>query len=564
MQEEFEKVYLDLQRECLIEGTRIVSMGAWVYDYDKGQPHWSEGVYDVYGLEPGTEAPLLEECLSYFVEEDRERVRAALLRIQRDGGSYDFECELITKAGVHKFVRVIGKSGSLLDGCKNCLFGVIQDISETRRIRDALVEARDQANAANQAKSNFLATVSHELRTPLNPILGFSDLLLEEIEDEEQLEMVRAINDAGQSLIETINRIIEFAELNPEKLKLRQDRFALSDLVDEVVFELSESKPSFAVEVDVEHHSSLPGELLVVGDFKKVKCVLLHLLENSAKFSGANSAKLRSSLRPLDSEHVIWHVDVEDDGVGIDAKSLGHVFDPFLLGNATFTRSQGGAGMGLAICRGYVELMDGQITVESELGHGATFSFYVCLSTAEVIEDVLFAGGTKTGAIACDVDDCVDSGDEADTDDHVTAGELESSESKDREQVSVLMVEDNAANLFYQTRILEGMGCRLTTATDGQQALDKYRPDLYDVVLLDLHMPGIDGIEVLKSIRQYEASTGATRVPVLVLTADLLTSTQAVCRAEGADAFVSKPVNANDLKHKIADVLMARGSEVEF
>ncbi|MGZ0656529.1 response regulator [Coraliomargarita sp. W4R72] len=535
MQENFEKVYLDLQRECLIEGSRIVSLGAWIYDCDKERVHWSEGVYDVYGLSPEGAPPLFEECLSYFVEEDRARLRAELIRIKENRGSYDFECELITRSGIHKFVRVIGKSGSPLAGCTNCLFGVVQDISETRKIRDALVEARDQANAANQAKSNFLATVSHELRTPLNPILGFSDILLEEIENEEQLEMVRSINEAGQSLVETINRIIEFAELNPEKMKLSQDAFLLPNLIDEVVSELVESQPSFPIEVEMVQDAALPEQAVVVGDFKKVKCVLSNLLENSAKFSGVDSVKLRSVLSPLDAEHVLWHVDVIDTGVGIDSELLERIFDPFLIGNETYTRPQGGAGMGLAICRGYVELMDGRISVVSQKGEGATFSFYICLSIA-----------------AGDVAVVAHTGDEH------AAGDVELEVPMPKEKISVLMVEDNATNLYYQSRILESIGCHLTTATDGQQALDKYQPELYDLVLLDLHMPGIDGLDVLKSIRQGEAAAGAARVPVIVLTADLLRSTQAVCLECGADEFVSKPVNGSELRRKIAGVLAER------
>ncbi|MDQ8193335.1 response regulator [Coraliomargarita sp. SDUM461004] len=553
MQEDLEKVYLDLQRECLVEGARIVAMGAWVYDVAKGLVHWSEGVYDVYGMSSDTDPPSLEECLSYYIPEDRDRLREALVQIETNIGSYDFECELITRAGVHKFVRVIGKSGSLLQGCNHCLYGVIQDISETRQIRNALIEARDQANAANQAKSNFLATVSHELRTPLNPILGFSDILLEEVENEEQLEMVRAINEAGQSLVETINRIIEYAELSPEKMKLRQDEFELSTLIHEVVEDLADCQPHFSVEVDMQQEASLPAGMLLQGDFKKVKCVLSNLLGNAAKFSGATVAQLRSSLSRLDPDHVLWHVDIEDRGVGIDPQLVEHIFDPFLIGNATYTRPQGGSGMGLAICRGYVELMDGRISVKSEQGEGATFSFFICLSIAGNQDCVKCA---SAGSLGEDepvfIDELTDFSEEQEVDVSLEPTAL------DTTKISVLMVEDNTSNLFYQTRILEEMGYRLTTATDGQQALETYRPGLYDVILLDLHMPGIDGVEVLKSIREDEARCGAAKVPVIVLTADLLRSTQATCREYGADVFVSKPVNAAELKRKIEGVLADR------
>jgi signal transduction histidine kinase/ActR/RegA family two-component response regulator len=555
MQDDFESVYLDLQRECLIEGTRIVSMGAWIYDLDRDQVYWSEGVYDVHGVSDADGPLSLEDSLAFYVEADRVRVREALARIQREGGSYDFECELTTAQGVHKFVRVIGKSGGHLADCKNCLFGVVQDVSDTRRIRDALIEARDQANAANQVKSNFLATVSHELRTPLNPIMGFSNILLEEVEDEEQLEMLRLINEAGQHLHDTINRILEFAEFDPEKKKLSKDRFVLSDLIAEVVYETNRSLPELSVEVESEREAEVPADLMLVGDFNKVKCVLSNLLGNAAKFSGVQSVKVRSVLKSLDAAHVLWHVDVQDEGVGIDPKLLDHVFDPFLLGDSTCTRAQGGSGMGLAVCRSYVELMDGRISVQSKPGEGATFSFYICLSIAANLED-----DDAQKVFESDVSDAA----AAEAVVAVAPEEPEEVEEPEEAPVSVLMVEDNATNVYYQSRILEKMGCQVTTALDGRQALDIYQPGKFDLVLLDLHMPGIDGIEVLKSLRVEEAVSGAERVPVIVLTADLLTSTQAVCRECGADEFVSKPVKYNDLRRKIIDVLSDCSSEIEL
>jgi len=251
--------------------------------------------------------------------------------------------------------------------------------SEIKRLKLALIEANRQVNAANQAKSNFLATVSHELRTPLNPILGFSDLLLEEIEDEEQLEMVRSINEAGQVLVETVNHIIEYAELDPEKSKLSQDHILHTMLIDEVVSDVRERYPSFSIELSIEQDPVLPEGIQLIGDIEKVKSVFSNLLENAAKFSGVDSVKLHSVLRSMDSQRVLWHVDVQDGGEGIDATLLDAIFDPFLVGKNTYTRTQRGAGMGLAICRGYVELMDGQISVQSQKGVGTTFSFFVSL-----------------------------------------------------------------------------------------------------------------------------------------------------------------------------------------
>lgn len=520
---ELEPSYSDLQQLCLVEGSRMVSMGAWVLDLKQSQVYWSEGVYEIHNVAPATGPLNFDECLSFFVGEDRERVRQAISKLQSDGGSFDLECELRSRTGVSKYVRVVGRCGSELSGCSDCLFGVIQDVTETRQIQDALVEARDQANAANQAKSNFLATVSHELRTPMNPILGFSDLLLDEISDPEHLEMVRSIYEAGQSLYETINSLIEFAELNPEKLKLRQDHFLVKDLLEEVVLSISEVHAPFSIEIEQEQSSDLPEDFMLVGDLDKIKSVLLNLLGNAAKFSGASSAKLHSVVSPMDSQRVLWHVDVEDEGVGIDANLLDHIFAPFRHGSAsTRTRVHGGAGIGLAICRGYVELMDGQISVQSRKGEGTTFSFYLSLCRVDRGESAALAG--------------------------------DDSESE-KEQLSVLMVEDNASNVFYQTHLLEALDCKLTVAVDGQEALDKFRPNCFDLVLLDLHLPRISGLDVLKSIRESETLAGAPNVPVIVLTADLLRSTETACRDYGADEFIAKPVNANELKLKMAAVL---------
>jgi two-component system autoinducer 2 sensor kinase/phosphatase LuxQ len=337
--------------------------------------------------------------------------------------------------------------------------------------------------------------------------------------------MVRSIYEAGQNLHETINSLIEFAELNPEKLKLRQDHFYVEELLNEVACTVSEIHAPFTVEIEREQSSDLPEDFTLVGDLDKIKSVLLNLLGNAAKFSGASSAKLHSVVSSMDARRILWHIDVEDVGVGIDADLLDHIFAPFRHGSSTRTRVHGGAGIGLAICRGYVELMDGQISVQSRKGEGTTFSFYLSLCRG----DREFSG--------------------------MQLDHLADESTPPARQLSVLMVEDNASNVYYQTHLLEAFNCELTVAIDGQEALDKFRPNCFDLVLLDLHLPRISGLDVLKAIRESEARAGASNVPVIVLTADLLHSTETTCRDYGANEFIAKPVNANELKLKMAALL---------
>ncbi len=630
-----DEIQLNLQKEYLIAGSRLASLGAWIYYPDARKVEWSEGVFKIHGLPVG-EVPSLAKCLSYYVKKDQPRIMQALEHLEETGEGYDLECEITAEDGIRKFVRVIGRryDNRLSEG--QSLVGVIQDITdqstmrrgmdaffkltpdlvgaidfklrpvtispswesllgwsrydmirhgvecvvhekdrplmekalqramvshavewvetrvvskrgdeywlswrmfadcslklifisarditESRMVRDALLEAKEMADSAERAKANFLATMSHELRTPLNPILGFSDLLLEELEDEEHLEMLRVINESGQKLTSVLNGILDYTKIDSGTVSLAEDHFSMSSLLEELLLRAKSKLASDRVDLKLvqDIDPRIPAGVECIGDQYRIMSVVAHLLDNAVKFSDSGEVVLHSSLVQSGDSGVLWHVDVSDQGIGIPSRILDSIFDPFLLGDDTYTRRYEGTGMGLAICKRSVELMGGQISVKSEPSVGSTFSVMLPLRISKVeVENVVH------------VDDF---------------SVLESM------QLKVFMVEDNLPNIYYQMRILKEIGCRVTSASSGEIAFAKYETNQYDLILLDLHMSGVGGLDVLKWIRSKEIREGAKRVPILIVSADVMPSAKAVCLEYGADGFISKPVSPDGLKSAI-------------
>lgn len=639
------ELHQSLQKEYLIEGSRVAALGTWVYQPESGVSDWSDGVFEIYGLTPG-DVPSVEDSLAFFTETDRPRIGDAFAALERSGEGYDLECELVADGGIHKFVRVIGKRRYLGNSLQPYLVGVIQDVSEqhtmrraldaffelnpdligvidfkqrpvklcpswevlsgwsqhemirlgleciihdedrekfaaairrtidsnqkenlecrmvsksggvywiswrmfadsslelvfvsardesdSRRVQEALLAAKDQADAASRAKSNILAAVSHELRTPLNPIVGFSDLLLEEVESEEHLEMLRSISSAGEHLTNIVDEILDFAKVDSGGETLVDDTFRVSLLLQACIKKMTSQLDLVATQIELkltESSNVAPGSKFV-GDQAKIERVLCHLVENAVKFSDKPKVTVDSELIALSQGSFLWHVDIHDNGIGIDPESLENIFEPFHQVDHSYARRRGGMGMGLAVCKRYVELMGGRLAVRSELGQGSTFSFFLPLRMAE----------PTVSMAAANVQECA----------ALFEGKLK-----------IFMVEDNESNVYYQSRILEELGCDLTSVTSGELAMAEYVPERYDCVLLDLHMPGLSGVEVLKWIRAEEARAGVEQVPIIILSVDIMPSARSHCIELGADLFVSKPVNPERLQQAIYKVLCKRPS----
>lgn len=473
-----------------------------------------------------TAGDLKQEGLSAVVcPEDRPRMQKLLREVIHSARIEKIENRVLSKRGtMHWFSWRI-----FADKTTETVFISARDVSDRKEAEKALIEAKIQAEEANQAKSDFLAVMSHELRTPLNPILGFTDLLMEEIENPEHREVLAAISDAGEILTSVIGDVLDFAKIESGRSDVHADVFDLRRLVERQVGFMAGQIKNDTVRLDhtFEVNKRLPESASYIGDEEKIARVLSNLLGNAIKFTDNGAIHLDCSVDPIDTDRAMLHVDITDSGIGIAEETLDELFKPFRQADSSRTRRHGGAGLGLAICKKLVELMGGQMTARSQLGKGSTFSFVLPLSlppaSATPAETVKRSGGASALLI--------------------------------KDAPHILLVEDNATNTFYAKRLLAGMGCPVTAVSSGEEALAQYSPDDHAVILLDLHMPGIGGMEVLRTVRAQELESGAEHQPILILTADVLPTTREACLKNGASGVLNKPVRAMELKAAIEGAL---------
>lgn len=412
------------------------------------------------------------------------------------------------------------------------LFVSARLVTEQKEANQALQEARVRAEEANRVKAEFLAVMSHELRTPLNPILGFTEILLEDAEEGEQREILHSIVDSGRHMLSLIDEILSFSKIDAGKVKVEPVEFSLADLVKSKLNLMSGQLKGKAIELSSEiepgpfQQEGLP---ILVGDSGMLRQVLRNLIGNAIKFTDQGRVVLRAKVLEAAAGQALLRFEVEDTGIGIEAKHLRGLFDSFYQVDSSMTREFGGTGLGLTICERLVGLLGGEIKVTSECGAGSVFSFEIPLGYVGI------EVGSGTDASAA----------------------VNGSGKKDLNLVSarVLVVEDNPQNAFYVERSLKNHNCHVTVAPRGEDALARIESEAFDLVLLDLHMPGIGGMETLIQLRAREAKGSGSRLPVVVLTADAFEKTTAECLQNGADEVLTKPVRQEALRSLLSQYI---------
>jgi signal transduction histidine kinase/ActR/RegA family two-component response regulator len=394
--------------------------------------------------------------------------------------------------------------------------GVVKAMRGARLDAERLAaEARshaDAAQAAARAKASFLAMMSHEIRTPMNGILGVADLLRVQSPTPEQKKLIDILSSSGNSLLRIINDVLDFSKMEAERLELRPRPFETRVLIDELQHILGTPALQKGVSFVVDADPALPAVLS--GDQQRLSQVLLNLGTNAVKFTDVGEVRMQIRVLAADGDKVRLEFLVSDTGIGMDAAAMGRIFTPFTQ-VAEARRHRSGTGLGLVIAQKLVALMGGRIGVRSEVGAGSVFSFTLELPVARS------PGETHT----------------------VAALRLES--------LSVLVAEDNAVNQTIVAAMLRQLGHRSTVANNGREALAALAREDFDLVLMDYHMPDMDGLEATRALRAGGFGVRDARIPVIALTANAMEGDREICIAAGMDDFLPKPVTIAALREAI-------------
>jgi PAS domain S-box-containing protein len=540
---------LEASHAQLVTAQSVAKMGNWSTDLVSGKGEWSLGTHSVFGTDVELFEPTYEGFLNLVHPDDRAAVDQAFLRPAGLQSAQVFEFRIVLPTGAVKVVEERWQVFRDPRGVPVRAFGTSQDVTERRRNQDALREinvdlelrvnartaeltlAREEAEHANQAKSDFLAAISHELRTPMSGLLGLLELLGLDQLKKEQHETLAVARESGNALLHIIDDLLDFSKIEADRLELDPEAASVAEVVERTCLlhsQIASSKDlTLAFEVDPQISPLLSFDALRLGQ------ILNNFLNNAVKFTERGRVDVRVDLagRAPGSEELRFTV--RDTGIGITPEQLGRLFQPFVqAGRGTSTRF-GGTGLGLVISRRLAHLMGGAVEIQSEPGRGTTLTltvaFAVCAEepvagdTDRQVLDALLAGRRPAPALL----------------------------QAERDGTLLLVVDDHPTNRLLLLRQVASLGYAAEAADDGEQALAAWKSGRFAAIITDCNMPRMNGYELTAAIRSAEEQTGARRIPIIGCTANATREAAEQCLSAGMDDWLIKPAGLVEMSQKL-------------
>lgn len=399
--------------------------------------------------------------------------------------------------------------------------GIGEDITERQRKTDELISAKEQAERSSKFKSEFLSIMSHEIRTPMNAVIGTTNLLLSEEPKPEQLEYLNTLKFSGENLLAIINDILDYNKIEAGKLELNRIPFNIHHLTHKIKKSFYAKAVEKNLDLDLRIYEGIPAQL--IGDPVRLGQVLNNLVSNAIKFTHIGKVSIGLELLHINRSHATIRFSVTDTGIGIARENLHIIFDPFEQETQHTDTNYGGTGLGLAITKRLVELHNSSISVDSEVGAGTEFSFNISFAISSIQEPKIERPSNEHHLV----------------------------ENADLQGMRVLLVDDNKMNLLIASKFLKKWHAQADEANSGQQAVEMARQNNYDLIIMDLQMPGMDGFEATRIIK-----SANPHIPVFALTADAMPETNAKAFASGMCDYLTKPFVPQILFEKVAKYYM--------
>jgi signal transduction histidine kinase/CheY-like chemotaxis protein len=424
---------------------------------------------------------------------------------------------------IKKAIKLLAPEGNVdLGNSSDDLIDIIKflydQINKAKKLENQLIQSKEVAEKAVAIKAQFLSTMSHEIRTPINAVIGFTNLLHQLDPKPEQLEYLQLLQFSAENLLVLINDILDFSKIEAGKIDFEEADFLIKDLIGNTRLALLQKAIEKNIQLKLFIDQDIPD--IVKGDPVRIGQVLTNLISNAVKFTQNGKVTITATLKSLENDHIFVDFDISDTGIGIATEHLNHIFESFTQASVDTTRKFGGTGLGLTITKRLLELMGSQIKVKSKLGEGSSFYFTLKVKKS----DTKYINKSNNQL---------------------------SYDDKNLEGVKVLIAEDNVINAILAKQFMKMWKVDCDVAENGKEALKMIKNNDYDLVLMDLQMPELDGYQTTIEIRKLDEAK-YKNLPIIAVTASAMLDIKDKAFQVGMNDYVSKPFNPNELYKKIA------------